>query len=328
MRLLYPRVFPATALASVLAVFAWVDVVSPLAAHAQPQPRKSAPTPVAPGDLSKPVFDTTTPVYDSAAIITRGANTVIAEVEGRPITLGDASDVIQQLPPALARLSLEALYPGIMEQLIKQQAIVVRARQQGADEDPVISRRMKAAADRVLANEYLHREISKGITEAALLDRYDQEIAGRPGPEEVRVRVIMTNTEKEAADLIGELRAGADFAAVARRSSKDPTARIGGDLGFASRDGLSAEIGAVAFVLPPGQLTQFPVRGAGSWFVVKVEERRRQPAPGFVAVRDQLVQGFLRDGVIPLTSLAMSEVNVREYNLTGKEVSGEKPSIR
>ena len=325
MRLLFPRVFPATALA---AAFACAAVLAPLSALAQPQPRKSAPSPVAPGDLSKPVFDTTTPVYDPAAIAARGASTVIAEVEGRPITLGDAGDVIQQLPPALARLSLEALYPGIMEQLIKQQAIVVRARQQGADEDPVIARRMKAAADRVLANEYLQREISKGITEAVLLERYNKEFANRPGSEEVHIRVIMTNTEKEASDLIGELRAGADFGAVARRSSKDPTARIGGDLGFATRDGLSAEVGAVAFVLPPGQLTQFPVRSAGSWFVVKVEERRRQPAPGFVTVRDQLVQGFLRDGVIPLTSLAMSEVNVREYNLTGKEVSGEKPSGR
>jgi peptidyl-prolyl cis-trans isomerase C len=281
---------------------------------------KSGPSPVAPGDLSKPVFDTTKRVYDSVAGAGKSASTVVAEVEGRPITMGDVGDAIRALPSSLAQLPFETLYPGVLEQLIKRQALVVRAQQQGVDEDPVIRRKMKAASERQLAEEYMQREISKGITETMLLDRYNTDIAGKPGAEEARVRVILTGTEKEAADLIAELRGGADFAVVARRASKDTTSAVGGDLGFQSREGLTPEVGAVAFALPIGQVSPNPVRGATGWFVVKVEERRQQPTPAFATVREQLRQTLLREGVAGIATAALTNLKVRKYNLLGQEL--------
>lgn len=288
-------------------------------------PSRPAPSPVAPGDLSRPAFDTRTPVYGGGPGASRqSAGTIVAEVEGRAITLGDVGDAIQALPPALSQLPFDVLYPSVIEQLIRQQALVARAQQQGLDEDPVIRRRVKGAADRALANEYLQRELSQGITEAALLARYNRDIAGRPGGEEVRVRIILVATEAEGRDLIAQLRGGADFAALARRLSKDPTAKVGGDLGFNTREGLTAEVGAVAFALAPGQLAPYPVRGGGAWFVVRVEERRERPAPGFAATREQLVQALVREGVAPLTASVMGEAKVREYNLVGKELVGRE----
>jgi len=114
---------------------------------------KSTPSPVEPGDLSKPVFDTTTPVYGSVASLDKAASTVVAEVEGRPITLGDVGDVIQALPSTVAQLPFDALYPGVLDALINQEALVVRAQQQGVDEEPAIHRRVMTAADRQLADE-------------------------------------------------------------------------------------------------------------------------------------------------------------------------------
>ncbi len=288
-------------------------------------PPKRAPSPVAPGDLSKPVFDTTTPVYDSIPSQDKAASTVVAEVEGRPITMGDVGDAIRALPPAVARLPMDALYPRVLEQLIAQQALVVRAQQQDADEVPAIRRRMRAAADRQLAEDFMQREISKGITETALLDRYNRDVAGRPGEEEARVRVILTGSEKAAADLIGELRGGADFAAVARRSSKDSTAAEGGDLGFRTRDALNPEVGAVSFAAPVGQVVPYPVNGPAGWFVVKVEERRQQPTPPFSSVRERLSQDLAREGVVPFAAAALKDLKVRRYNMTGDEIEVARP---
>src|SRR5580704_5553382 len=201
--------------------------VDPAAAQSE---GKSAPSPVAPGDLSKPVFNTRAPVYDSVASLDKAARTIVAEVEGRPITLGDVGDAIRALPPATADLPFDTLYPQVLEQLIGQAALVIRAQQDGVDNDPAVHRRVAAAADRQLAEEYLRRELSKGITEDALLDRYNKDIAGRPGPEEAHVRVILSDSEKAAAALIAEIVGGADFGSVARRASKDTTAAAGGDL--------------------------------------------------------------------------------------------------
>ncbi|MGA3002911.1 MAG: peptidylprolyl isomerase [Acetobacteraceae bacterium] len=287
---------------------------------------KSAPSPVAPGDLSKPVFNTTAPVYDSVASLDKAAKTVVAEVEGRPITLGDVGDAIRALPAAAAELPFDALYPQVLEQLIGQAALVIRAQQDGVDEDLAVHRRVAAAADRQLAEEYLRRELSKGITEDALLERYNKDIAGRPGPEEVHVRVILADSEKAAAALLGEIQGGADFGAVAKRASKDTTAAVGGDLGFRTREQLTPQVGAVAFELSPGQVAPYPVQAAAGWFIVKVEERRLRPAPPFASVREQLRQSLLQERVIPFTAAALTKLKVRRYNFLGQEIDAEKPT--
>ena len=285
-------------------------------------------SPAAPGDLSKPAYDTTTPLYDMANKLEGTANVVVAEVDGRAITLGDVGDLIRNLPPSLGSLPFESLYPGAVEQLVKQQALVIRAQHQALDEDPMVRRRVKEAGDHALANELLHHEIMQTITEAALLDRYNRDIAGKPGPQEVHLRVIMTPTQSEAADLIRDVQAGADFAVMAHRSSKDATAPVGGDLGFMRLESLNPEVGAVAFSLPVGSMTPYPVKSAGAWFIVKVEERRQQPTPPFASVREQLVQAMLRDGVAAVVKQALAGVVVREYNFTGKEPDAAKPADR
>lgn len=303
----------------VLAGLLCLGFVSGHPASGQPAPR-SAPSPFEPGDLSKPVFDTTTAVYGSVASLDKAASTVVAEVEGRPITLGDIGDAIKALPSTVSQLPLDTLYPSVLDQLIKQEALVIRAQQKGIDEEPAIRRRVKAAADRQLGEEYLRQEGAKGITEAALLERYNRDIAGRLGPEEVRVRVILTETEKAAMGLIAEIQGGADFAAVARRASKDTTASAGGELGFVTRDKMNPRVGAVAFALPVGQVAPNPIRTEAGWFVIKVEERRQQPTPAFALVREQLTQSLLREAVGSVAAAALKDLNVRRYNITGKEV--------
>jgi peptidyl-prolyl cis-trans isomerase C len=277
------------------------------------------PSPLAPGDLKRPIFDTRTAVYDATKQQEKSANTVVAEVDGRAVTLGDVADAIQELPANVSSLPFEDLFPGILSQLVRQQALAIRAQRQGLDEDPTVRRKMRATSDRVLVNALLEKEASGQITEAALLERYKKDVDGKLGPEEVSVRVIMVPTEQEATNIIAELKAGADFSAVAKRSSKDATAPAGGDAGFVALDGLTAEVGAVVFSMQPGQFTPFPVRSIGSWFVLKVDERRRQATRAFSVVRDGLRQAMLREAVPEVVKAAMAEVTVREYEMSGKE---------
>ena len=131
-----------------------------------------------------------------------------------------------------------------------------------------------------------------------------------------------------ANDIIQELRAGADFAALAKRSSIDTTAAAGGDAGFATLEQLTPEVGAVVFSMEPGHFTPFPVRGPATWFVLKVEERRQQPTPPFLLVREQLRQEMLRGQVGAVVDAAVAAVSVRQYDITGKESSGVSDSGR
>jgi peptidyl-prolyl cis-trans isomerase C len=295
-------------------------MTGPALAQIGPAAAKTAPSPFAPGDLKKPIFDTTKPVYDSVGNAqAKSDRTVVAEIDGRTITLGDIADAIAGLPPADQRLAYDDLFPRVRAQLIRQQALVIQAQRTGLDEDPALKRKLQAASDRILADAYLRHEILPTITENDLLARYDRDYANKPGPEEVHARIIMQPTEQAALTAIAQLKTGTDFAALAKRISQDTTASTGGDLGYIVRKDVNADIAAVAFSLAPGQYTTFPVASVGAWFVVKVEDRRQRPAPAFAAVRDQLTETLLRERVPATIAHARSLVTIHTYDIAGKE---------
>jgi peptidyl-prolyl cis-trans isomerase C len=285
----------------------------------------ASPAPVS--DISKPVFNTTRHVFDPVPGADRSAATMVAEVDGRPVTLGQVGDAIRLLPPIMAASPFENLYPVVLEQLIGEQALAISAQNENLDEDPTISRRMRAAATRVLANEYLNRELLATITEHELLERFQRDVAGKPGPEEVRGRIIMVSTEQEALKVLAELQGGADFATVARRVSRDASAGVGGDLGFTARGVLNPELGAVLFALPVGQTAAYPVNALGSWYLVRTEERRRR-TPVFSQVREELKVKMQRERATPFNAALLSTMKVRYFDLAGNEIALDKPAKR
>jgi len=298
------------------------SVISQRPAFAQSGARTTA-SPAAPLDTSKPSFDTATPSYGGVRTGERVAETIVAEVDGRGITLSEVADRIKQMPANIANLPYEILFPNMVEQLVRREALALRAQRRGYDEDPVVRRRVKAATDEVLASETIRREAEQTVTEAQLLERYRRDFADKPGPDEVRVRVISTANEPAAREAIDRVKGGADFAAVAKAVSKDPSASLGGDLGFLPREDLNPEIGAVAFVLPVGTVSAYPVRSAGSWFVIRVEERRTRPTPSYAAVKEAIRQALLREAAGPILRAALADVTVREYDVSGKEFVAE-----
>ena len=297
-----------------------------LSADALAQGRLQAPSPATLLDLTKPQFDTVTPHYDVSGASAKAASTLVADVSGRAITLGEVGDAVRALPATVRSLPFDSVYPAIIQQLIKLQAMVVQAQQQGLDKDPVAIRRIKAAADRALTNELVLREAGSAVTEKAMLNRYDQQYAGKPGPEEVHVRAILVATEVEANTIIAELAGGTDFGDIARRSSRDTSAPYGGNLGFVSRETLTAEIGAVAFSMAAGQTTRYPVRTVTGWFVLRVDERRQGPTPTYEAVKETIHDTLLREGITAVAQTALTKVNVHAFDISGKDVRAEVDS--
>ena len=92
--------------------------------------------------------------------------------------------------------------------------------------------------------------------------------------EHVHARHILLDTPEEAERILGQLRAGADFAALTMAYSQDPNTReIGGDLDWFPRGILMVpEVEEAVFALPPGQFSQVVTSSMG-YHVVQVIER-------------------------------------------------------
>ena len=288
------------------------------AAAAQPA-TKTAPSPFLPGDLSRPIFDTITPNYGSGTF-NKPASTIVAEVAGTPITLGDVSDAIHALPPPMSNQPFEAVYPVVLNQLIRESAMANYVRGRGDDEEPGVRGRVRTASNRVLANEFLRQTAERDVTETELLERYKRDVAGQPGPQEAHVSAIAARTEQDAMTVIAALRKGMGFGEAARRFSVDATGKAGGDLGFQTRDMLNPEISAVAFSLAPGELLTYPVLSGGYWMVVRVEERRRAAQRPFPLVRESLREAVALEKITAALENLIKETSLRIFDLTGEEL--------
>jgi peptidyl-prolyl cis-trans isomerase SurA len=78
-----------------------------------------------------------------------------------------------------------------------------------------------------------------------------------------------------------QIRGGASFRDLARQHSQHPTAKLGGDKGWATAEQLDAELAGVVTALKVGELSR-PVRGRGGWYLLGLQE----VAPG-VALKAQ-----------------------------------------
>jgi peptidyl-prolyl cis-trans isomerase C len=242
---------------------------------------------------------------------------VVARVGNDEIHLSDISAAAEGLPAQYHNMSSQALYPLLLDQAIDRNALVAYARAKGIDKDPAVQRQMQMAANQVLADELMRREVGPQLTENAIRARYDRDVANKPGEEEVHARHILVSTEAEANKIIAELKKGADFATLAKAHSTDPGAAQGGDLGFFKKGDMLPEFADAAFALKPGQISEKPVKTQYGWHVIKVEERRAAPAPTYAEVHDELRQQLIQEDVQKVLADARSGLKVEKFNPDG-----------
>jgi peptidyl-prolyl cis-trans isomerase C len=246
---------------------------------------------------------------------------IVAKVDGKPIHLSELTDAVQALPDNMRQLPQAALYPMLLDQLIDARALVSEAHKSGLDKDPAVQRQVAAAEDRALQTAVLSRDVGPTVTDAAVRARYDQEVAGKPGAEEVHAKHILVDNEDDAKKIIADLKGGADFATLAKQYSKDPSAaEQGGDLGFFKKDDMVPEFADAAFSLKPGEISPTPVHSQFGWHVILVVEHRNASPPSYNKARDELRQKMIQEGVQKAVASARAAVSVEKFNLDGSPV--------
>src|SRR4029079_14656811 len=108
---------------------------------------------------------------------------------------------------------------------------------------------------------------------------------------EFKARHIVVSSEDVAMKVIAQLKAGNDFAALAKRLSADTaTAPKGGDLGwFGPRDMDPTFTNAVA-QLKKGEFTKTPVQTAAGWHVIQLLGTRDRAPPAYDDVKDRIAK--------------------------------------
>ncbi len=242
---------------------------------------------------------------------------VVAKVGPTELHASDLADAAQTLPEELRGMPPATLYPMLLDQLIDRRIIVLAARKQGLDKDPAVQKQIERSTDNAMQNALLSRDIAPTLTDDAIKARYERDFANKSGDEEVHARHILVPDEDQAKAIIAQLKAGGDFAELAKQNSKDPGAASGGDLGFFKKSDMLPEFADATFALKVGEYTQTPVKTRFGWHIIKLEERRAAPPVTLEQVRDEVRQGLIQDGVSKVLTAAREGVKVEKFKADG-----------
>ncbi|HEX6772271.1 MAG TPA: peptidyl-prolyl cis-trans isomerase [Acidobacteriaceae bacterium] len=182
----------------------------------------------------------------------------------------------------------------------------------------------------IITQQVIRDQVGRHIqmTDAQLQRYYQQHVSDFTQPESVRLSEILipvatagdeaanlAAAKTKADDLKGKIKAGGDFAALAKANSVGTTAAQGGDLGDFTRGKLAKQLEDATFALQPGQATE-PIRTRQGYVILKVMAHTPGGTQPFASVRPQVeeaafmseMQPRLRDYMAKLRESAYEDV--------------------
>lgn len=229
---------------------------------------------------------------------------------------------------ALKLLEQEATKRGLSVSAAELDARVKEARQrfdsEAAFTKALASRGMTVvqlkndAKQQLLVDRLLRTEVAPkvSVSDAEVKEFYDKNPERFQRPERVQASHILIRVDanadaaaKQAAraradDLLKQLRAGSDFAALAKQHSQDGSAANGGDLGVFGRGQMVKPFEDAAFALKPGEMSGV-VQSLFGFHIIKAVERQPASTVPFAEVSDK-VGAFLKQNKFQMLSVELA----------------------
>ncbi len=242
---------------------------------------------------------------------TPAADPPVARVNGETILRSEVMAAARNLP-AQYQAQLAAVFPLLVERLVDLKLLGLAAADAGLADDEEVARRLAKQRESIMREVFIERLVEERVSDDAVKAQYEVYLEKNPPKDEVNARHILVENEADARQVIADLDGGAEFEELAKTRSKGPSSAQGGDLGYFTRGDMVPEFSDAAFALEPGKHSRDPVQTQFGWHVIKVEDRRTQPAPAFEELeeqlRNQLAEKAVGDEVRALREKASIEV--------------------
>ena len=222
----------------------------------------------------------------------KDVRSVIASVNGTKIH----SDMLEQMVAegvANGAKDSPEFRTALKNELIARTVLAQEAAKQGVEQMPATQNQLLLARASILANQVMTRYVEKNpITDEQIRNEYQRQLAGLGDAEQFLVRHIVLETETQAQDALKSLRAGTDFAALAKDKSLDNSKQNGGSLGWLLPNQLIPPLANVVVNLNKGAVSAAPIATAVGWQLIKLEDKRKFQPPTFEESKPLLLRSL------------------------------------
>jgi len=218
----------------------------------------------------------------------------IAVVNGKPVPKARVDTIVSQVQKQAAQRNQQVppdLEKMVRDKVVTDEILSQEAERRGLGASPEFKAQMELARQSILIG-LLSQDLDKTtkVSDAEVQKEYDKFKAQATGTE-YKARHILVEKEDEAKAIIAQLKAGAKFEDLAKKSSKDPgSAPNGGDLDFAAPGSYVPEFSQAMTALKKGEYTETPVKTQFGYHIIKLEDTREATFPPFEEVKGQLKQ--------------------------------------
>lgn len=211
----------------------------------------------------------------------------IATVNGKPIPKAREDAWVEQLKKQGQQDSPQ-LRQQVKEQLIQREVFMQEVAKRGIAEKPDVKFQLDVQRQNELIRALMRDELARNpVSDADVKAAYEEQKKAT-GTKEYKVRHILVESEAEAKDITAQLKKGAKFEDLAKKSKDPGSAQRGGELDWAGAGAYVKPFSDAMVKLDKGQMTDAPVQSQFGWHVIKVDDVREAQFPPLEQVAPQI----------------------------------------
>ena len=237
------------------------------------------------------------------------ANTILAKVNDKNITLGHVIAAVARLPQEYNNLDSDYLLEGVLDQIIKQEIIA-----QTLNISQLLTKVSLENEIRSIKAKYAVEKQMIGFpTNAMIENAYKEETSVLEKIEEFNASHILVETEESALEVLELLKSGMEFEKIAQEKSTGPSGPNGGNLGWFGMGQMVPEFETAVMVLEVGKVSQ-PVKTQFGWHIIRLNNHRFKPLPTREDLEPELIQKLSQSRIDELVRVKSEEATIELLN--------------
>ncbi len=222
--------------------------------------------------------------------------TVLAKVNGAPITEADVDAAIVAMGPRVENYNNPKGRQMVLDQLINKKLFLAEAAKNLYEYDPAFKAELAKIKEDMLANFAIAKAVENvSATDEEAKAFFDENKDAFVSGESVNASHILVDSEDKANELLCDIKDGkVSFEDAARQYSSCPSKEQGGNLGEFTRGQMVPEFDEACFTMQVGEISG-PVKTQFGYHLIKLNAKKEAEPIAFDDIKDEIKSKLTSD---------------------------------